>query len=386
MSTYKVIQDIEAEDKLLGPLTLRQFIYAVIVIVSGFIAFRLAAVKFFLAIPFLPLMIFFGVLAAPFGHDQPSEIWLLAKVRFFLKPRRRIWDQSGVKQLVTITAPKRIEKSLTKDLSQVEVKSRLRALADTIDSRGWAVKNVNVNLFSEPSYVVASQTSDRLVSPSNLPQDVPTYDVQATDDIMDETSNPTAQYLNQMIAESAAIHKQQAIQQMKQAPDGQQQTQADYWFLNDPLNTGSAPDPGYATFTASKIVKPGQATPTTNSTASTLPAPEEQALLEKIHAEEEMAESTPLMAHMKPIQSAIETEKEDANRPDPFAISQPQMPPATNPTAVVQQADSTVTVPPKAAIIELANNDDLDVATLSRQAEKAARKHPPTDEVVITLR
>lgn len=61
MSTYKVIQDIEAEDKLLGPLTLRQFIYAVIVIVSGFIAFRLAAVKFFLAIPFLPLMIFFGV-------------------------------------------------------------------------------------------------------------------------------------------------------------------------------------------------------------------------------------------------------------------------------------------------------------------------------------
>ncbi|MGH7158305.1 MAG: PrgI family mobile element protein [Candidatus Saccharimonadales bacterium] len=28
MATYKVIQDIEAEDKILGPLTLRQFIYA----------------------------------------------------------------------------------------------------------------------------------------------------------------------------------------------------------------------------------------------------------------------------------------------------------------------------------------------------------------------
>ena len=28
MATYKVIQDIEAEDKLIGPLTLRQFIYA----------------------------------------------------------------------------------------------------------------------------------------------------------------------------------------------------------------------------------------------------------------------------------------------------------------------------------------------------------------------
>jgi len=44
MATYKVIQDIEAEDKLLGPMTLRQFIYAVIVVVMGFVAFRLASV------------------------------------------------------------------------------------------------------------------------------------------------------------------------------------------------------------------------------------------------------------------------------------------------------------------------------------------------------
>lgn len=30
MAVYKVLQDIEAEDKLIGPLTLRQFIYAAI--------------------------------------------------------------------------------------------------------------------------------------------------------------------------------------------------------------------------------------------------------------------------------------------------------------------------------------------------------------------
>ncbi len=45
MSTYKVIQDIEAEDKLLGPLTLRQFIYAAVVLVMGFVAFKLMTVS-----------------------------------------------------------------------------------------------------------------------------------------------------------------------------------------------------------------------------------------------------------------------------------------------------------------------------------------------------
>ncbi len=124
VSTYKVIQDIEAEDKLLGPLTLRQFVYAAIVIVSGFIGFKLAIAHWYLALPLLPHTIFFAVLAAPFGHDQSNEVWLLAKIRFFLKPRRRIWDQSGLKDLVTITVPKKIERHLTNGLGQDEVKSR----------------------------------------------------------------------------------------------------------------------------------------------------------------------------------------------------------------------------------------------------------------------
>ena len=105
MATYKVIQDIEAEDKLLGPLSLRQFIYAVIVIVLGFVAFTLGQIQFLLVLPFIPPIMFFGLLAAPFGQDQSSEVWLLAKIRFMFKPRRRVWDQSGLSELVTVTAP-----------------------------------------------------------------------------------------------------------------------------------------------------------------------------------------------------------------------------------------------------------------------------------------
>ena len=39
MSTYKVLQDIEAEDKLIGPLTLRQFIYALVAAFNGYLTF-----------------------------------------------------------------------------------------------------------------------------------------------------------------------------------------------------------------------------------------------------------------------------------------------------------------------------------------------------------
>ena len=159
MATYKVIQDIEAEDKLVGPFTLRQFIYVGIVIVLGFIAFQLSKASPILVAPFLLPILFFAALAAPLGQDQPSEVWLLAKVRFFLKPRRRIWNQDGISELVTVTAPKKIEHTYTDGLSQVEVKSRLSALANTLDSRGWAIKNVNINLYGHAGYL-AEQHDD----------------------------------------------------------------------------------------------------------------------------------------------------------------------------------------------------------------------------------
>ena len=41
MATYKVIQDMEAGDNVVGAFALRQFIYVGIVIVLGFIACQL---------------------------------------------------------------------------------------------------------------------------------------------------------------------------------------------------------------------------------------------------------------------------------------------------------------------------------------------------------
>ena len=185
MATYKVLQDIESEDKLLGPLSLKQLIFAFIAVGLIFMMFRiltataLGVVRWPLLSFFLLPTILFSVLAAPLGRDQPTETWLLAKIRFFLKPRKRVWDQNGPKELVTITAPKKLERKLTKDFSEHEVRSRLDALANVMDSRGWAVKNVNVNLNDQTPYFY--QDDDRLLDPLTLPQEVQTTDVQASE-------------------------------------------------------------------------------------------------------------------------------------------------------------------------------------------------------------
>jgi hypothetical protein len=221
MAQYKVLQDIEAEDKLLGPLSLRQFIYAAIVIVIGFIGFKLGTVQPLLAIPFIPPLVFFGLLAAPFGGQQSSEVWLLAKIKFFVFPRQRIWDQEGLQELVTITAPKPKELPAMKNFGKEEAQSRLKALASTMDTRGWAIKNLNT-----PGYVNPynqNSSSDRLLElQTTTPDDI--ANVKPNEDVLD-TSNPLSQAMNSMVAQNGQAHRQAMLQKM-QTIAAQQHSQA----------------------------------------------------------------------------------------------------------------------------------------------------------------
>ena len=201
MAQYKVIQDIEAEDKLLGPLTLKQFIYAAVTIVTGFIAYKLAYALHspYVIIIFLPIIIFFGLLAIPFGIEQPNEVWLLAKFRFFLKPQIRKWDQDGIGSLVTVSVPKKVDKKLTKDFTSSEAKSRLESLAKILDTGGWATANINATVYSPAG--LNRSSDDRLVDLSSVVSGQPTADIVDQDDIFDE-NNLQAQHINSVMAES----------------------------------------------------------------------------------------------------------------------------------------------------------------------------------------
>jgi hypothetical protein len=228
MAVYKVIQDIESEDKLLGPLTLKAFIYAAIAAILAYINFRLllvgSPIKWLVIFIFSWPMVLFGVLASPLGREQPTEVWLLSRIRYYLKPRERIWDQEGMSEYVTVTAPKKPEVQLTKNLSKNEVQSRLKTLATTLDTRGWAIKNVDVNL-SVPEVEANNTTaeSDRLVGAAGLPQQMPVVDVHASDDIMDEKHNPTAIKVDSMMKQAETKRKHGILEALKNIMDTEEQ-------------------------------------------------------------------------------------------------------------------------------------------------------------------
>lgn len=372
MAVYKVIQDVEAEDKLLGPLTLKQFIFAAVAIGSAFLGFLIASkTNFFVFIFFLPFIIIPGVLAAPFGKDQPTDIWLAALIRFWIKPRKRIWDQSGIKNLVTITAPKKIEKIYSDGLSQQEIRSRLKALAETIDSHGWAVKNADINLFASPEYAFAME-SDRLVDPTSLPQVVPDVDISAADDILDAQSNPIAQHFDTMVKESTAAQRQAAIDRMHSVANS---TPA-YDSRHAPQQAELPPD---AVMFGARLVAPGQEDEAKNNFAVAEAhqphSQEEVEELEVIKAKQQQARAVAEM--ITPHHQRVKTPEEKAAEAAALLRAQAEQ---------AKQAQA-VTPPKNPVIVNLATNKevtrDLSIKTIS---DLANRKPASNDkEVVVHL-
>ncbi len=162
MAEYKVAQDVEAEDKLIGPFSFRQFIYLIIAAVAVALAWGLGQIFIGLAIIPLPVIIFFTVLALPLRKDQPMEIYVAAIISYRLKPRKRVWSPDGIESLIEITVPKAVDEHLTKDLSQMETEKRLSYLADIADTKGWSIRHTteptpNSSMVSD-QYYAAQQT------------------------------------------------------------------------------------------------------------------------------------------------------------------------------------------------------------------------------------
>jgi len=183
--------------------------------------------------------------------------------------------------------------------------------------------------------------------------------------MLDEASNPVAQQFDQMIARSEATHRQALITQMNDtspAPVRSQQPMAnapptDYWFMSPQAST--APRPGKAAFAPAQVQLPGS-----DSVVASVPSSlDEEALASQLKANNSSKQVA--NTHLRTIQ--------------PLG-SHPPQPPVASPVPPPSPA------PPDPAILSLANNNDLNVATLAREARKAKHDEPPqSDEVVISL-
>ncbi|MBO7717971.1 PrgI family protein [Candidatus Saccharibacteria bacterium] len=160
MAQYKVPQDVEADDKLLGPFSFRQFVY--LMIGGALIALAVALFQIFplLAIIPLPFVLFFGALALPLKKDQPMETYLAAIVSYYLKPRNRIWTPGQRESTINITAPKIVEESRTRDITGEEATHRLSFLADIVDTEGYAIRGIDSTSGMGELVAEANSTND----------------------------------------------------------------------------------------------------------------------------------------------------------------------------------------------------------------------------------
>lgn len=153
MAEHKVPQDVEADDKLIGPFSFRQFVYLMIAAGAGFLAFLFGRIAVPLAFIPAPICLFFLVIALPLRKDQPTEIYLAALIKYMFKPRVRVWQADGEKPLVEISNPAVDDTLKVKDLAGDEVSRRLSFLANLSDTQGWSTRGVampnNTNLTDE---------------------------------------------------------------------------------------------------------------------------------------------------------------------------------------------------------------------------------------------
>ncbi|MBO7657089.1 PrgI family protein [Candidatus Saccharibacteria bacterium] len=160
MAQYKVPQDVEADDKLIGPFSFRQFVY--LLIAGGLIALAVGLFQLFpvLAIIPVPFVFFFLALALPLKKDQPMETYLAALVSYYLKPRKRVWMPGQKESTILITAPKIAEDVRTRDISSEEATHRLSFLADIVDTEGYAIKGAGASPMREDLVAEANATPD----------------------------------------------------------------------------------------------------------------------------------------------------------------------------------------------------------------------------------
>ena len=93
MEQFVVPQFIDVEDKIMGPISVRQFVLMLFPMIIGALAYKLFDLSLFLLIA-IPALIIFGLLAFFKVNGMPLHFFLLNLLQSFKRPRLRVWDKS----------------------------------------------------------------------------------------------------------------------------------------------------------------------------------------------------------------------------------------------------------------------------------------------------
>lgn len=365
MAQYKVPQDVEADDKLLGPFTFRQFVY--LMIMGGMIALAVALFQIFplLAILPLPIAIFFAVLALPLKKDQPMETYLAAIVSFHLKPRNRFWNPGQRESTITITAPKVVEQPRTRNITGEEASTRLSFLANVVDTEGNSLRGSAPAQPMQPAFYTANISAPDVLEP-------PRPD-QLTQIMVNNQNSQRTEIINQMRASFAAQNNPGTAGYIPQQPARSVQ----------PAQPAPAPQP----VIPQPMPQPVQ-TATPVQPYITTPAPQSAPATGTIQD---------MLQTPAPTPEAPTSEIPAPGAPAPAAPEPPKEPEVILPTpaelAAIEPLKSSVVITPdtaamkraiinKARLTALAKDTELSVATIAKEAKRINKDN----EVYISLR
>jgi hypothetical protein len=236
MGQYKVPQDVEAEDKLVGPLSLRQFIYVIIGIAWGALMWRIWTTNYIpMIICILPVTGFFLLLGFGRRQEQSFENYFIAWVQFLFVPRIRVWD----KDLSQVEIVKAVQKAPEIIPTKNVTRGSLEQLALIMDTHGNQ-KDPSIQLQDENNQ--AAMYGQRIVDPTQIAGNVGTQprtmQVTAKDDIMD-SSNAQNTGVNQLIQNVEQDIHQKAIENMQNASAAPAQPESSPQNISQP-QTSSA--------------------------------------------------------------------------------------------------------------------------------------------------
>lgn len=142
---YKVPQNVDIEDKVIGPLTLRQFMIllmavGVIIVLNFILVDALRMLFWLLAVLIMAVAVVFAF--ANYG-EQKMEIFFMSALRTFTLPKKRVWkkEEATIQETHKATPDKKTESSPVQKKDLAEARNDFQRLAEIVDSGGFSVIN-----------------------------------------------------------------------------------------------------------------------------------------------------------------------------------------------------------------------------------------------------
>ncbi|MDP3727660.1 MAG: PrgI family protein [bacterium] len=129
MQQFQVPQFITVEDRIIGPLTLKQFLYLLGGAGVAVLGWSFLHIVLFVLVA-LPLIGLFVAMAFVKISERPLPVIFLAAINYYLRPRLYLWHQSHEKK--NAVAAKKEEVSLLAAIPKLSG-SKLNDLAWSLD-------------------------------------------------------------------------------------------------------------------------------------------------------------------------------------------------------------------------------------------------------------